>query len=601
MEVFFMKKLVILVGLLLALALFLGCTETSFCGDGICSSGEEATCPTDCAEPVEAKVNIYVSGAYDAEGDLSLFWHHNKDVYASAYQNITSRLGDNWYGQESKNLYISFNESQSGEQPIGSKRQISLTFSGQGDYYFEARSDDYAYRAVSEKITITDSGEYYVYLDLVPSNPAVRVKAYDEYGNILSGEGKITLTAVETYCSYGECNENEWEYDSRTIYDDEMNALFFVYMPYNYYNNTETRDIYYKIEVEKSGYLTQTQYYWPHSKYQERHVYMQKDVPVETGNMKVTIVPGIGTTQEDLDELEGQKVRACGSYKECQYTTISDGRFYFENLPYDTYYVYGGYGQYDSQSSHPPMSLAESKITVNSEVVYAEAKALRGYGMKLSILDGNYNLIDLETNEIYHVQYCNYYGDSNYCYGEETPYRLIMPNPLEQSGTFYSEEAITNLESQWNEIELEFNGEKKWFPLNYKQGYNEIVWQFEGLSEYNEYSILENTSRAAWKSAEPFGITDWANQGDVFAVRLKNNTNISLNPTKVSIGGSSYGFDINGLSPGSTLIAEAKIAGLCDGQAYDIISKDDVQITYDTEAILGKVQYGQADIVLKCN
>ena len=58
-----MKQFFVLIALLIVLAVFLsGCTETTICGDGLCSSGEENTCPTDCAEPVNATVNINVSG-----------------------------------------------------------------------------------------------------------------------------------------------------------------------------------------------------------------------------------------------------------------------------------------------------------------------------------------------------------------------------------------------------------------------------------------------------------------------------------------------------------------------------------------------------------
>jgi len=488
-----MKKIIIATALVLVLALFLsGCTQTSLCGDQICSSGEESTCPGDCVAPVEAKVNISVNGAYDAVGDLSLYWYSSKDIQASAYSNITSRLGDNWFGSESKNLYVSFNDSKNGQIPVPTSRQISMNFTQAGDYYFEARSEDYSYRAVSEKITITESGEYNVNLTLTPSNPALRVKVFDEYGNTLNGKGIITLTAVETVCEYGECKENEWQYDSRVFYDkEEMNGLFFLYIPYQY-NFKEKRDMYYKIEVQKEGYSTQTGYHYPYGKYSEYHMSLGKEVPAEKGILKIKIVPGVGTSVEDLAELDGANVQACGKYA-CYDSTIRYAEeltsITFEGMLYDNYAVYG-YVDYNYQSSHPPMSLVSSNIEVNSEIVYGEAKGLRGYGMQISILDSMGNLIDTVNEELYGLQSCYVYSDGvKNCSSNEEPQRIVLPsNPVQISQRAYSEEEITNPTNVSMEVELMYKGEKKWFSYSMKQGYHEYIWQFSGNNVDRNYS-----------------------------------------------------------------------------------------------------------------
>jgi|GEM_PF-2099205 len=483
-----MNKLIFSGLIILVLAVFLsGCTETSICGDGICSAEESATCPTDCAEPINAKVNVYVSGAYDAAGGASVYWYHGKDVYANASQNITSRLGENWYGQDSQNLYISFNDSKSGEVPLGDDRELSFDFTEQGEYYFEARTKDYSYRAVSSKLTLTDSGEYYVNLNMVPSNPAVRVKALDEYGNQLNGKGKITLVAVESTCEYGECNETEWVYSS-TIFGEteEMNALFFVYSPDMYRNNLKyVQKFYYKIFVERDGYEKATQYYSPQYKYQEYYLNLTKQISSETGDLKVSIIPGIGTTQEDLNELEGRGVYACGYYSDCKFATISDGQVYFESLPFDSYFVDSDYSSYDSSSSHPPVSIAGFEVKVDSEIVYAEAKGLRGFGVSIDILDGQGKYIDLVNEEVLETQYCYYENDYNYCYVMDPPSRLSYEtNPAEMSMMASSEYQIEKNETTEYSIELTYKGETKWFPLAMKQGYHKYIWQFNGL-DYN--------------------------------------------------------------------------------------------------------------------
>ncbi len=470
----------------MVLALFLsGCTQTSFCGDQICSSGEENTCPTDCVAPVEAKVNVNVSGAYDAEGDISLYWYSSKDIQANAYSNITSRLGENWFGSESKNLYISFNDSKSGEVPVPSNRQVSMNFTKAGDYYFEVRSDDYEYRAVSEKITITESGEYYVNITLTPSNPALRVKVLDEFGSTLSGKGKITLTAIETICEYGECKDNEWEYDSRMFYDgEEMNGLFFLYVPYEY-NFEKNVNMHYKIEVEKEGYLTQTGYQYPYGKYSEYQMVLGKDVPTQKGALKISIVPGMGTTKDDLVELEGKLVNVCDGYGECTESTILNKTIYLENLPYGAYNVYSLGYDYNSQSSYPPMSIAELKVELDSEIVYGETKGLRGIGIKLSILDGQGNFIDTVNDELYVLKVCTIDGDMVSCSAIQDRQRLtLQSNPANYSQKVYSEQQIIDSENQSISMELMYIGEKKWFSYGMKQGYTEYVWQFDGL-DYN--------------------------------------------------------------------------------------------------------------------
>ena len=479
-----MKQFLVLIALLIVSALFLsGCTETTICGDSICSVGEENTCPTDCAEPVEATVNINVSGGWDAEGGLSLYWHHSKDVYANASQNITSRLGEDWFGEESKNLYISFNDSESGAQPIGDKRNISMNFTQPGDYYFEVRSDDYAYRAVSEKITIIESKDYYVDLQITPSNPALRVKAYDEKGSILYGTGKITLTAIETYCEYGECNESEWVYDTRKIYDgDEMNALFFVYMPYKDYYNNKTRDIQYKIEVEKDGYITQTQYYYPYGKYSEHGVWMKKELSNETGDLSIKIVPGTGTIEDDILELDGETVTVCPyNGSQCYDSTINGNMVEFYDLPYDTYW-FSSYIDYDYMSSHPPMSVESEEYVVGAASTQAYATALRGIGIKMMAVNASGSLVP--ADEVFAMEQCySTDGGTTESCGVMDPPSPMPANPLESSMKVYSEEDLEYYTSSYWKAKLKYKDQEEWFTLNYKQGYNEVVFLFD---DYND-------------------------------------------------------------------------------------------------------------------
>jgi len=481
------KKLSLIFLAVLALFLLFGCTAPAqICGDGICSEGEDGVCPTDCVAPVSAKVNVSVNGAWDAQGDVSLRWHHSKTVTASLNQDIVSRLGDHWVGQQNKNLYISFNDSKSGEIPITpEKRQYTISVTEPGDYYFEAISEDYAYRAVSEKVTIVADGEKYVSLNLFPSNPAVRIRAYDESGNVAFGKASIELYVQESNCKYGECTTNEWLYNTQSFDEGTaINGLFFMYVPKGV---LEQKSIQYKAVIKKEGYLDYIMQVVPYSKYQEYDVLLSKVISSEKGSLKVSISPGIGTTQEDLAELEGLGIIACAT-GECLSSKVLNGSVYFAELPYGTYYVYGDY-TYDSMSSHPPVSMTEVKVTIDSSSTSAVAKGLRGVGMKLFIVDGNGRLIDTVNEPIYSIQSCMTNGDSNYCSQvNDPPQRIILEkNPAEFSQRISSEQQIIDLQDDFVYIELMYMGKRKWFSYGMKQGYNEYIWKFDPVKIDHNY------------------------------------------------------------------------------------------------------------------
>jgi len=207
---------------------------------------------------------------------------------------------------------------------------------------------------------------------------------------------------------------------------------------------------------------------------------LSKNTSSENGKLNISIVPGIGTTDEDLLELEGARVRACGSKADCQVAIVSDGMINFESLPYDMYYVYRDYSDYNLYTSHPPMSIAELQVYVESEFVYSEAKGLRGIGSKISIVDSSNQLIP--ADQIYLVKYCSYYTDSNNCPGDlEEPAKWsdMYSNPLEFSSQVSSEDQVKEIETSGLELKLKYGDQNQWFIYNPNQGYNEFTWQFD--------------------------------------------------------------------------------------------------------------------------
>ncbi len=485
------RKSVLVILAVLALFLFFGCTApVQICGDNICSSGEENVCPTDCVEPVNAVVNVSVSGAWDAQGAVYLRWYHSKNVTASLNADVVSRLGDHWFGQQSKNLYVSFNDSKSGELPItNDMKQYSINVAEPGDYYFEAISEDYGYRAVSEKITVTGSNTYYVNLNLVPSNPAVRIVAYDEQGNFAFGKGTIELYYQEIDCSYGACKENQWLYETQSFdKEQEINGLFFLYMPQSVLSQ---KDVRYTVVIKKEGYLDYTTQVVPYSKYQEYRTWLSKEVSSDKGDLKVTIVPGLGTTKEDLIKLEGRKAYAMSTGGKTFETIITQGVALFTDLPIDNYYVWGqnlyATTNYDYSSPIPNVSTMDlESVKVTSGLTQVEMKALLGFGVKLSVLDSKGELIS--SDKVYYTQTCSFRGDKNYCYDyTDNPPQLFTVNPWTMNEGFINEDIIKEVESEWSEVKLRYGDQDKWFVLAIKQGYNEIVWQFDPTSIEHNY------------------------------------------------------------------------------------------------------------------
>jgi len=474
--------------LVLLVALMFGCTGTTICGDQICSTGEDLTCPTDCAAPVEAKVIVNVNGAYDATGDLSLRWHHSKDVFANANASIVSRLGEHWSGEQVKNLSISFNDSISGEVPLEQygNRTVTLNITQPGDYYFEALSEDYAYRVVSDKITITESKEYYVNMNLTVGNPAVRVKAYDTMtGNVLTGRGKISVYAEENYYEYGENKKYEYLY-SEMNFDEgqEVNGLFFLY---NYEDKLNNRYVSYRAVVEAEGYDGTKMNVYPYGKYQEFGVWLNKTGQVLNGSLKITIVPGIGTTQEDVASLEGRNVQVNGgcvcTETECtacisKDVTIQNGMIILNDYPYGSYSVYIPSGMNNNSPDVPIGVESKSFEIIAGEGRYDEIKALKGYNLNLKAVDINGQVVD--PTQIEMISFCQSYLDQNYCseYNGESWANTLVTNPYVFAATYYSEEHMNQYAQSDIVFTTKYNNDVQATSFSINQGFNDILIQY---------------------------------------------------------------------------------------------------------------------------
>jgi hypothetical protein len=484
-------KVLFILSLIFATLFILGCTQNMpICGDGVCASGEELTCPTDCAVKVDGKVFITINGAYDSDGEIYLYWYHSKDVYASLSQNLTSRLAENWEGSQNKNLFISFNDSSSGSIPVDKygDRQIVLENLEQGEYYFEARTNDYAYRAVSEKVLIKENGDKYITLNLSVSNPAVRIKTYDEYGNILNGPGKITIYANESYTSdYGDYQEYEWEHSYQKFNsDEEMNLLSFLWQP----DSLDKVKISYRAVVEKEGYEPAVIYLYDalYNKYLEYSAWLYTNKPAEKGDLKVQIVPGNNTDEIEAKGLIGVKAEVCSSdyYSECSFVIIdNDLSIILDDYPVGEYVIRA----YSTDSNLMPVSIDSdsSKVSVKSKDnnSLTQIKAIRGMKMKMSLYDGN-RMGDLaDPNKVLIHEYCVFVdGVELECYkfDNNTPLswtEVFGSNPYFWSRHFDSYNEIQDQLKQKIVFYLLYGEKKAILELVLRQGYPSPFVVFE--------------------------------------------------------------------------------------------------------------------------
>ena len=113
-------------------------------------------------------------------------------------------------------------------------------------------------------------------------------------------------------------------------------------------------------------------------------------------------------------------------------------------------------------------------------------------------------------------------------------------------------------------------------------------------------AVPEDLVRAVWKSAVPWGITDWVHTGTSLKFVIQNNspeplflTAIQIAPDKLISGAPLL------ISSGASQVAE--ISGLdCTPGGKYVYSKENIIITYNSANIDNKSMAGVADIVGNC-
>jgi hypothetical protein len=116
-------------------------------------------------------------------------------------------------------------------------------------------------------------------------------------------------------------------------------------------------------------------------------------------------------------------------------------------------------------------------------------------------------------------------------------------------------------------------------------------------------TMSETSLKTAWKSAEPWAITDWsrATDGNITLV-LKNNSAETMTIRDVNL--STLALDSNAvifpnIAPGATVTIKIKTTTACSASSKYSFPKSGIGIDYNT-AYINKRQYGVADIAGTC-
>jgi hypothetical protein len=113
----------------------------------------------------------------------------------------------------------------------------------------------------------------------------------------------------------------------------------------------------------------------------------------------------------------------------------------------------------------------------------------------------------------------------------------------------------------------------------------------------NSGGASESSVRAAWKSTQPWAITDWTVSGTTATFVLRNNSaeTLGYNSMQLYSGATNTGSAAN-VAPGATKTVTVTVTSVASAAKYSY-PKAAIYIDYNTTNISNMKQYGVADIV----
>ncbi len=647
------KSIGLILVLVLSLFLLLGCTQQSICGDTLCSSGEENTCPTDCATPINGNVFVSINGANDAT-DLILEYYSSSNVNINLSNAISSSLASNWSSNNSKNLSISLNQNDSVVKPVPESREIVLEGLKQGEYYFTARNSDYSYYGKAEKVLINEDKDYTVKIDLKANQPIVKVNAVDESGNALIGSGKIEIFEVSTYydSQSNTSKTSESLVGSIEFSEDQYMAGLFNLWPTQ---NKIDYQTHFKAVVTKDNYgMGILDYLYVENKYNSISIQIIKETPA-TGSLKIQIVPGLGTTLSDLEILKGKEIYFYGgSFEDVknQSAVINDDlTINLDNYEIGKYYMSGI--SYDSNIA--PVQLDNSKeIVITQGTNSIELDGFLGIAASLSIVDSQFSIIDSDNVKVNKICYSSIESLSCTNYDGKTWTQVYGKNPYPVQIGLNNEKSIDEYSNILFSFSLGYDSQVKDFNFSFKQGWNDIIMKFDPIysctgeidpnallykgddldltANFAKVLVNTNTSakceyyckegyyltqgkcvfgvddinaRALWKKATPFAIMDWNRTMDKLYLTIKNNYSYTryLRGIYLDVNTSINKSVFNTIfSPAQTKIVVIDLNTPCLSNGTYLFSQSAIKIKYSSSGIRSILDEKiVADILGVCN
>jgi len=111
----------------------------------------------------------------------------------------------------------------------------------------------------------------------------------------------------------------------------------------------------------------------------------------------------------------------------------------------------------------------------------------------------------------------------------------------------------------------------------------------------------DQAAKATWKSASPWGISDWSYGSDLnLTLVLVNNSSDTLELNTITLTGGTYDSASATTVTASGGTTTAKVSMTCATGTKVVIKKADIVIDYNSAVIDNKEQTGAADITVVC-
>jgi uncharacterized protein (UPF0333 family) len=123
-----------------------------------------------------------------------------------------------------------------------------------------------------------------------------------------------------------------------------------------------------------------------------------------------------------------------------------------------------------------------------------------------------------------------------------------------------------------------------------------LVGGFAGMG----VGTMETQSQQAWATAAPLAITSWKQSGTALDLEIQNNDVDTLTLTAMSMDGGNVYSTNTTFASGQKRVITATAATAC-GSPGSSFSHENVTLTYNKGAILGKTQTGIRPIAGKCS